>query len=301
MKNITEKIETLRIATAESRIRIQPNIIERLKNNDVPKKDILPISRAAAVMAAKNTPQTIPYCHPLPLDNVDVDYKVLENEIIVTVTTSAIWKTGVEMEALVAASAATLNIYDMLKPLDTEMEILSTKLLSKTGGKTSFKEHIPKDFKAAVIVTSDGTHKGTREDNSGKIIKEHLQGLAIENCDYVILPDEQNQIRNELLKFSEQGYHLVITTGGTGMGPRDVTVEATKDVITKELPAVVNAMQSYGQKRTPYAMLSRALAGSRDGTIIVNLPGSSRGAKECMNAIFPALLHVYKMMKGGGH
>lgn len=301
MKNVSEKIDTLRTATAQSIIFASPEAISRLKNNDVPKKDILAISRASAVIAAKKTPEILPYCHPLPIDCVDVEYDISENSITVTATVTAIWKTGVEMEALMAASAATLNIYDMLKPIDKDMEIQSTKLLSKTGGKTNFKETLPKNFTAAVIVTSDGTFNKVREDKSGKIILDRLKNLGIQSIEYIILPDEKDQIRNELLRLCEIGTRLIVTTGGTGLSPRDVTVDAAKEVIEREMPAVSNAMQTYGQRRTPYAMLSRGIAGVRKSSVIVTLPGSSKGTEECLNAIFPALLHVYKMMAGGGH
>lgn len=301
MINVTDKIETLRTAIATSTIHVTSKAIHLLKENLLPKKDVLAISRAAAIMAAKKTPQLIPYCHPLPLDAIGVEFNVGQDHITVTAKVTAIWKTGVEMEALVAANVATLNIYDMLKVVDKEMVIGQTKLVSKTGGKTSFEERIPKNFKAAVIVTSDGSFQKKREDKSGKLIVGKLKEYGIDKIEYVILPDEQEQIRNELLKHCEQGCALIITTGGTGLGPRDVTVEASQTVIEREMPAVASALYQYGQKRTPYAMLSRSLVGTRGKTLIVNLPGSSRGAEEGMNAIFPGLLHAYKMMAGGGH
>lgn len=301
MKNIADKIKTLRTATAASTVRMNNKTIERLKSNDLPKKDVLPIARAAAVMAAKKTPELIPYCHPIPLDEVSVEFEIKDDRVEVTASTAAIWKTGVEMEALTAAGVAALTIYDMLKPIDKEMEIVSTKLILKKGGKTDFQEKIPKNFRAAVIVTSDSTWQKKREDRSGKIICEKLKNLGISDIAYVILPDERDEIRAHLLKFAEEKYHLVITTGGTGLGPRDVTVEATREVLDRDMPAVAQAIQSYGQSRTPYAMLSRGLAGVRGKTVIVNLPGSSRGAEEGMNAVFPALLHIYKTMRGEGH
>jgi molybdenum cofactor synthesis domain-containing protein len=94
---------------------------------------------------------------------------------------------------------------------------------------------------------------------------------------------------------------LVLTTGGTGLGPRDVTVEATRRIIEREIPGVMEASRSYGQSRTPYAMLSRGVAGVCGGSIVVNLPGSSKGAAESMDAVFPAILHGFAMIRGGGH
>ncbi len=301
MKDIRYKTETAREAIATGCVTMAPATIKRLLANDVPKKDVLILARVAAVMAAKKTPDIIPYCHPLLIDSVDVSYETGETSVTITTKVSTIAKTGVEMEALHAVSAATLTIYDMLKPIDKNMEINGIKLVSKSGGKSDFVEHLPKDFKAVVIVSSDSTFKGTREDKSGKIIGKIFDEMGIENYGYIILPDEKEQIRETLVTLSDQGVHLIVTTGGTGLGPRDVTVEATGAIIERELPAVSQAIFSYGQKRTPYAMLSRGLAGVRKNTVIVNLPGSSRGAEEGMRAVFPALLHIYKMMRGGSH
>lgn len=301
MKNVVDKIETLRVAKAESTITLAPESLKRLLENDLPKKDVLVVARIAGVAAAKKTCELIPYCHGIPIDGVDIDYEILTDRIRVMTTVTAIWKTGVEMEALLAASVASLTVYDMLKVIDKNMEITATRLIEKTGGKSDFIETLPKNFRAAVLVTSDGTYEKKREDKSGKIIVEKLHDLGVSEIEYVILPDDVLRVREQIKSFCDAGVQLVLTTGGTGLGPRDVTVEATAPLIEREMPAVMQTLRDYGQRRTPYSMLSRGLAGVRGGTVIVNLPGSSRGAEEGMNAIFPALLHVYKMMRGGGH
>lgn len=295
------KIETLREAVAECRVVMSPETLQRVKDKTTPKGDVLELARTAGVLAAKKTPELIPYCHPLPIDGVKVDFEFVDNGIRIEALVKTIWKTGVEMEALTAVTIAALTIYDMCKLIDKRMEITATRLVEKSGGKSDYAEKIPKDFRAAVIVTSDGTAKGVREDKSGKIIQARLTSLGIENIEYVILPDEKEQIKKELLTLCEKGFRLIVTTGGTGLGLRDVTVEATKEVIDREIPGVEETMRNYGQKRTPYAMLSRGLVGLKGPTLIINLPGSSRGTTESLDAIFPAVLHSYKMMGGGGH
>jgi molybdenum cofactor biosynthesis protein MoaC len=271
-----------------------------MQSNDLPKKDVLIVARVAATAAVKKTAELIPYCHPIPIDSVEVAFEVGKDEIEISAAVDAIWKTGVEMEALTAVSAAALTIYDMLKPVDQEIVIESIKLVKKKGGKSSFKDALPPDFKSAVIVTSDGTAAGTREDKSGRIIRERLRAMGVEPR-YEILRDEKNEIVELLRELIDDGADLILTTGGTGLGPRDVTVEATREVIEREVPGVVEASRSYGQSRTPYAMLSRSLAGVAGKTIIINLPGSSKGAEESMNAIFPGIFHAYSMLRGGGH
>ena len=321
MRNIANKIETLRTATAETRVKISQETLRLLKEGKTPKGDPLPLAKAAAIMAAKKTSDLIPYCHPILIDSVDVEFEIPLNppfdpstslragdggqggfsELKITVTVTAVAKTGVEMEALTAASVAALTIYDMLKPIDKEMEILGCRLLEKKGGKSDYHGFVPKGLKVAVLVTSDGTALGQREDKSGKLIQKKLSDFGIASTDYRVLPDDQEKIRNELLALCETGCDLIITTGGTGLGPRDVTVEATREIIERDIPGISEAMRSYGQRRTPYAMLSRGLVGIRGRSLIINLPGSSKGVEESMSAIFPAVFHIFPITQGGGH
>src|SRR3990167_5196947 len=118
MKSIIQKTETLRRAVARCELSAEPLTLKALVENNLPKKDALVIARAAAVMAAKKTYELIPYCHPIPIDFVEITFEVSEKKVVITAIVEAIWKTGVEMEALTAASVAALTLYDMLKPID---------------------------------------------------------------------------------------------------------------------------------------------------------------------------------------
>lgn len=301
MRNINLKTETLRTAVAEGCLVVSPATIEAIKKGETPKADPIGVAKIAAIQAAKSTSQIIPYCHQVPLDGVKVTLALKDNSIEITAEVTAIWKTGVEMEALTAVSVAALTLYDMLKPIDKMMTITSTQLIRKHGGKTSFPDRAQKDFQAAVIVCSDGTAEGAREDKSGRLIVQRLQELGVKDPSYVILPDEKDVIAHRIRSYCDQDYHLVVTTGGTGLGPRDQTVEATQEVIEKALPGIAEAMRGFGQRRTRYAMLSQGVAGMSGKTIIVNLPGSSKGAEESMAALFPALFHAYPIADGAGH
>ena len=136
MRDIGCKIETLRKAVACSFLKANPETIKRLLENDLPKKDALVVARVAGIMAAKKTHEIIPYCHPLPVDAVEIEFEVLPDEVKITSTVTAIWKTGVEMEALTAVSISALTIYDMMKWADKTMTISDIKLLFKCGGKS---------------------------------------------------------------------------------------------------------------------------------------------------------------------
>jgi len=301
MKNVTYKNETLRTAIALSTVRCSSHSIEAIQKGAIPKGDPLPYAKAACFLAVKKTPDLIPHCHPLLIESVDVDFAIKENQIQIEVQVSSAAKTGMEMEALTGASVAALTIYDILKPIDDDIEITSVKLLEKRGGKSDFKESLPEGFKAVVIITSDSASQKKREDKSGKAIIDSLKNFKITDVEHLVLPDEKETIKEKIEYFCAKGYHMVITTGGTGVGPRDVTVEATSEVIDKEVPGIAEAIKSYGQKRTPYSMLSRGITGLKGKTVIINLPGSTKGALDGMQAIFPAILHIYEMMEGKGH
>jgi len=302
MIDISSKFETLREARAEARVKMAESTVEAVRKGRVPKGNVLEIARAAAVMATKKTSELIPFCHPLPVDFVGIDYKMKKNEIAIRSEVRSIWKTGVEMEALTAVSVAALTVYDMLKPLDKELVIEKIVLLEKKGGKSDFQDQFPKPLKGGVLVISDSTFKGERKDKSGEIIRNRLKEYPIVLEEFKILPDDKETISKEVIRLSDkQKLDIIITTGGTGIGPKDVTPEATKEVLDRIVPGITEAMRSFGQRRTPYAMLSRNVAGVRGKTLIINLPGSSRGVEESMNSLFPGVLHSMKMIRGGGH
>ena len=268
----------------------------------MPKGDVIEVARAAGINAAKRCADWITFCHPIPLDWVEVKLEPEKNRIKVTVEVRSVWKTGVEMEAITAVSAALLNAYDMLKPLDETLSFGDIRVVNKKGGKTDFSDPFKKDIKTAVLVISDTTHAGKRRDKSGKIIQEFLADKPVKIEFYEILPDEKEMIAERLRMLTDnEKVKLIFTTGGTGLGPRDVTPEATLTVIDRSVPGIVEAIRSHGRDRTPFAMLSRGEAGVRGDCVIINLPGSSKGALESLQALFPGLLHIFPMLEGKSH
>jgi len=301
--DIAKKISTLRTAEALAVLRLSQSTIDRIEAREIPKGDPLEVAKVAAIQAAKNTSQIIPYCHPLPIEYVGVEFEIGVGTIQVDISVKSIGKTGVEMEALTAASVAALTLYDMLKMLDDDMTIEAVKLLNKRGGKSDFRrKHQHSTLKAAVLVLSDSIAAGAKSDRSGQLIVERLEAEGIEIADYRIIPDDTETIVKQLREYADElELNLVMTTGGTGFSPRDNTPEAMDQVIEKEAPGIAETIRTYGQARTPYSMMSRGRAGIRGKTLIVNLPGSRGGVKDSLNGVFPGLLHAFKMLKGGGH
>lgn len=302
MVDITHKSNTLRTAVAQAVVVVsKEETIHAIENNLVPKGDVFAMSKAAGLLGVKKTPDLLPDCHPLPIEFTSIDYKINGLEITVEIVVKTIYKTGVEVEAMHGASVVALNMYDMLKPIDKGIEIHSIKLLNKKGGKSDYKKRFKNDLTAAVIVCSDSISNGQKEDRAGKAIIEKLKPHSVQIVEYSIIPDEQDDIQQKAFDHIKKNTDLVIYTGGTGLSKRDVTPEALKPIIEREIPGAAEAIRSYGQNRTPYSMLSRSMVGVTKQTVIMALPGSTNGASESMDAVFPHLLHVFGILKGARH
>jgi molybdenum cofactor biosynthesis protein MoaC len=302
MVEITHKTTTLRTAIAQATVKVSSqDTIDAVVNNTVPKGNVFEMAKTAGLFAVKKTSDVIPDCHPLPIEFTSVSYEVEDLEINIQMKVKTIYRTGVEVEAMHGASVVALTMYDMLKPIDKGIEIGNIKLLEKQGGKSDFKDRFRKDLTAAVVVCSDTISAGVKEDKAGKAIMEKLENCSVECVEYIVVPDEVEDIQKVLLRHAEKNTDLVIYTGGTGLSKRDVTPEALQPLLDREIPGIMEASRAYGQERTPFSMLSRSVAGVKDETLVLALPGSTRGASESMDALFPALLHIFRIFKGARH
>jgi cyclic pyranopterin phosphate synthase len=300
-RDISTKGYTLRSAKAQAEVIVSPATVKAIIDGTTPKADPLSVAKVAGLQAAKQTSALIPHCHPIPLDYVALDIDVNDTSLTITAEVKAVWNTGVEMEALTAVSVAALTLYDMLKIIDEKLEIRSVRLLEKKGGKSSMKE-TAEGLTAAVLVLSDSVSKGERADRSGTRLVELLQMLRCPEPIYRVLPDDRHVIEEELRALADKREcDIILTTGGTGVSMRDVTPEATLAVIDRRLEGVEETLRRFGQDRLPTAMLSRGVVGLRRSTLIINFPGSPGGVEDGFNAIFPSILHTFRMLRGEGH
>jgi cyclic pyranopterin monophosphate synthase len=316
MQDITHKRITLRTARAVGIIFCTPETLDIIKQNALPKGNLFDVARAAAFLGAKHTPQLLPHCHPVTIDGMDVQFEFLnvtdhahlfsesiaaKSGIVIQGTAKSIGKTGIEMEILMGVSVAALEIYDMLKPVDKSLEIGHIRLLEKKGGKSDRQFKLDDHTRCAVLVCSDSISAGNGVDKSGLTIMNMLQPFTQQDITYQIVADDVKAIQEAVLTWVNEDVGFVFITGGTGLGPRDQTIEALRAIIEKEAVGVGEAMRAYGQQRTPLAMMSRSLAGTIKQTTVVALPGSVGGVAESLEAILPAIFHSRKMLEAQRH
>lgn len=307
MVDVGAKPITQRRAVAAAVVRMRPDVLASLLEAGGPKGDALVTARLAGIGGAKRTADLIPLCHPLPLDRVDVEL-VPDREagtVTIRAEAAATARTGVEMEALTAATVAALTLYDMAKALQRDIVIERIELLEKSGGRSGeySREHLESaEHEAVVITCSNRSAAGEREDASGPAVVAALRDAGFDVAtSALIVADDEAAIANLLSRLADAGHRLIVTTGGTGLAPTDVTPAATRRVIDREAPGLAQLMRAAGLVSTPLAALSRGVVGTRGSALIANLPGSPKGATESLAALLPVLRHALDQLAGGDH
>jgi cyclic pyranopterin phosphate synthase len=318
MVDVGDKPVTARRAVAAATVRVRSDVLATLLEAGGPKGDALVTARLAGIAGAKRTADLIPLCHPLPLDHIDVEISADRDAGVLHIRAEsrATARTGVEMEALTAASVAALTIYDMAKALQRDILIERVELVEKEGGRSgAYRTERPSTadvaeaaqgaeaaHEAAVVTCSNRSARGEREDTSGPALVEALRRAGFDVApEPIIVPDDEALIAATLADLTDAGHRLIVTTGGTGLTPTDVTPAATRRVVDRELPGLAELMRATGRNSTPMAALSQAVVGTRGATLIANLPGSVAGATESLDALLPVLRHALDQLAGGDH
>jgi len=305
MIQITHKSNSLRKAVAQAVVIVsKESTMDAVMHRTVPKGDVLEFARVAGLFAVKKTSDLIPDCHPLPVEFTQVSYELMGLEIRISVEVHTVYKTGVEVEAMHGASVVALTLYDMLKPIDKGIEISTIRLISKTGGKSDAMkltlQKIIAERKAMVLVCSDSISQGKAEDQAGAQVSARLVTMGLQVMPVVVLPDQVEAIQQAVHDYGSQ-VDLMLFVGGTGLSHRDVTPEAIRPLLTREIEGIMETARVYGQERMPFAMLSRGVAGMVNETLVITMPGSTKGAMETMDALFPSVMHVFAVKDGQKH
>ena len=297
MKDVGMKPETLRSATATASFYAPGHCLQRIADRDTEKGDPQASARIAGILAAKRTDELLPLCHPLPIHAAEVHFTVASDRVVIEAEVHTIGPTGVEMEALTAASMAALTLYDMLKPYaePEELAIGETRLLDKTGGKSHFKRTLKQPLSATVLMVSDPVADGHKPDTAARQVVDGLEKAGFTPLDYQILPDSPSRVREAMQTALAAGTQLIITVGGTGIGPKDRVIETVEPMLTTPMPGLMEAARAFGQRRTPYAVLSRGVAGFAHNSLVLTFPGSRSGAQETLAALLPSIVHVLEI------
>jgi cyclic pyranopterin monophosphate synthase len=309
MVDVGDKPVTARRAVAGAVVRMRPETLATLLDAGGPKGDAFGTARLAGIGGAKRTSELIPLCHPLPLDRVDVELTADREAGTVTIRAeaSATARTGVEMEALTAASVAALTLYDMAKALQRDIVIERIELLEKSGGRSGdYSAAAPTppsaEHEAVIVTCSNRSAAGKRDDASGPVLVGALRQAGFDVApEAIVVADDEAEIASLLTRLADAGHRLILTTGGTGLSPTDVTPAATRRVIEREAPGMAELMRAAGLATTPMAALSRGVVGTRGQALIANLPGSPKGASESLAALLPVLRHALDQLAGGDH
>ena len=339
MVDVGAKTATARTATATGRLLTRADVIALVRADDLPKADVLATARIAGISGAKKTSELIPLCHQVPLSSVRIDFSFADGAIDITATAKTVGQTGVEMEALTAVAIAGLTLHDMVKAVDPGCILTDIQLRDKTGGKrghwtretdavaaTTSENDVPavpglplvaaispsaetepgpspaaaapRPHTAAVVVASTRGAAGTRNDTTGPLISAWLteNGYAVDAVSVVADTD----VAAELARVAATSPAVILTTGGTGVSPTDLTPEATLPLLDRQLPGIAEAIRARGRDYTATAAISRGLAGTSAGTVVINLPGSPGGVRDGLAVLEGFLDHLVGQIAGGG-
>lgn len=319
MIDVGDKQITRRRAVACGTITVCSMTMKMIREGNSPKGNILAMAEVAGIMAAKNTSQILPLCHPLLIDSTQIWFEIHELSVTAYCEVICHGKTGVEMEALFGANTCLLTIYDLAKAVDPVIEISNVYLQTKEGGKSGkwthpqhpVKQEINekeknhcvdlKNIRYAVATLSDRASRGQYSDCSGSILQDFFKQAQASEIFYQVIPDDKQNLEDLILKAQESGVEVLALTGGTGIAERDITPETVRNLSDKELVGFGELQRQHGAKYTKASWLSRSSAFVAGKTLIILFPGSPKAVTQGLESIGDLIPHALRMMRGEPH
>ncbi|WP_417364150.1 molybdenum cofactor synthesis domain-containing protein [Galbibacter sp.] len=252
--------------------------------------------QVAVELAVKNASGVIPGVHMAAFDAITLSEERVADSLVYQLNIQAIHKTTLDSQVLYGLSVAGVSLMQLISPKGS-VTLGAPKIIKSKNPYVADKRMYPSGLTAAVVVCSDSISDGSKSDAAGKAIIAELEKYQVKVKHYQVIPDESNIISQRASSLSKD-HHLLIFTGGTGLSLRDVTPESLEPLLERRIPGIEETIRAYGQQRVPYAMLSRSVVGTIGNCLVMALPGSTNGARESMQAVFPNLLHVFKILRG---
>ncbi len=323
MIDVGGKTPTHRIAAAEGRIRVGEQAFSLIAQRSLPKGDALVLAEVAGIQGAKMASQLLTLCHPMGLDQVQIltELEPETHSVRVSCIASTHAKTGVEMEALAGVNAALLTIWDLTKMVEPDLQIDDVRLLAKSGGKSGLwlnpagipdwvrNKVAPPAHKtligvvAAVITLSDRAAAGIYEDKATPVAKALLESLGAQVSGTYLIPDEPAELTKTIESIRGDTHtRLIITSGGTGVAPRDQTPETITAIADRVIPGIGEQLRLYGAQFTPFSWSSRSIGATIGNILVVTLPGNPKAVREgieCLQKQIPHLISTIDNIKHG--
>lgn len=293
--NTTMHPRHVHYARATARVAFGAAVREALEGSD-----ILHVARIAAVLAARRAGEVVPYTPAVEMTAVEVEFVWVDEGLRIEVLARGVSRQGLSTRVLLAASVCAVTVADMLPDFVHAISIDETRVVETGGGAAGLNYRFDPALAVAVLVVSDAVLAGKKQDRAGAIVREEVERLrdhGVLLAAQSVVADDSATIREAVLAECKANRELILCVGGTGLTHTDTTVEAVEPLLERSIPGLMEASRSYGQEQTPLAFMSRGVAGLRDDTLIVTLPGSRSGAREALQAISPSMLHIVHVLR----
>lgn len=288
-------------ASAETTLRIEGEpIIQGCARDLLDNREALNTARVTGIIAARRAADYLALARHVELGAVEIDFHWRDDALIITTHCEGFSRANLGSRALLAASVCAVTLIDMLPEYAEQIVLDGARIIAQKGGPQQFAYDFDPPLRAAILVTSDAVMDGHKEDRAGAIVRDELEKIVLFGVQLVeerIIGDDATEIADTLQAWVDEGVDLVLTVGGTGLVPTDVTVETVGAMLERPIPGIMEAARAYGQSLTPVAFMSRGVAGLIGETLVITLPGSRGGARETCEALFPSVLHVFLTLR----
>jgi molybdenum cofactor synthesis domain-containing protein len=287
---------TRHTATARARLFAPDDILRALRASD----ERLADARVAGILAARRAGESLPHTAAAEIDEVRVSFEWDEDGLLIEAHLACFARSTPAARALLCVTTCAATIVDAFSEYAEDIRLQDARITNVSGGSRGLTYDFDPPVRAAVLVVSDAVVEGRKEDSAGQVVRRSLEGLedyGVTLAARELVGDNRERIAQTIEDWVDDGVDLILTVGGTGLAHTDTTVEAVEPLIDRAIPGLMEDVRAHGREQTPLAYISRGVAGLAGDSLIVTLPGSTSGATEAIEAIFPSVLHVFRVLR----